>query len=151
MPLGEGYVAEFERLRFQKVARLFLGEADPDSVKGIAIPVERYDFEAAWKDNRFVFSFRDANGRIGTLTLTRPPTIGIFHVDPREQSGGGLGPILYKEWRVSAKASGTGVFTPGLGAGQFLTLILQGRGNACSSAGDFAHWMLVMRGPKAKL
>ena len=38
----------------------------------------------------------------------------------------------------------------GLGAGQTLTLILQGGGNNCTSAYDFTHWMLVMWGPKAK-
>jgi hypothetical protein len=30
-----------------------------------------------------------------------------------------------------------------------LTLIVQGRGNSCTSAGDFSHWTLVMQGPKA--
>ena len=30
-----------------------------------------------------VFSFRDAKGRPGTLTLMLPQTISIFEVDPR--------------------------------------------------------------------
>ena len=150
MPLNAGHVEELQRLRFEKAAQLFLGEADPDSVKGIATPSARYDLDAAWRDNQFVFAFRDDKGRAGTLALQRPATIGIFHTDLRQEPEGGLGPALYKEWRLTAKANGAGVFAPGLGAQQLLTLVLQGRGNNCSGAGDFTHWMLVMRGPKAK-
>ena len=136
------------QLRFDPAATLFLGEADPESVKGIATPSEKYQLQAAWQGNRLVFSFRDNAGRSGTLSLTRPATIAIFHVDQRDQPDAGLGPVLYKEWRLTSPAIGTGVFTPGLGATQ--TLVLQGRGNNCTSAENFTHWMLVMSGPKAK-
>ena len=148
MKLSESYAAELELLRFDKTAELFLGEAEPDTVKGITAPADKYDIEASWK-NGFLFSFRDKTGRAGTLSLARPGTISIFHVDQRSPDEG-REPGLYKEWRLRAKATGTGVFTPGLGTGQTLTLVLQGRGNNCTSADQFTHWMLIMRGPKAK-
>ncbi len=150
MPLGASYIQDLESLRFDKTAELFLGEADPEMVKGIATPSDKYDLHAAWQGNRLVLSFRDKAGKSGTLSLTRPATISIFYVDPRLEPRHHLGAGLYKEWRLKAKAEGSGVFTPGLGAGQTLTLVLQGRGNNCTSANDFAHWMLVMWGPKAK-
>ena len=37
-----------EELRFADDAKLFLGEADPDSVEGIANPSSAYALEAAW-------------------------------------------------------------------------------------------------------
>lgn len=56
---------------------------------------------------------------------------------------------LYKEWKLLGRAGGSGVFAPGAAAGHTLTLIVQGRGNSCTSASDFAYWTLVMQGPKA--
>jgi hypothetical protein len=150
MKLDKGYVEELAQLRFERTAMLFLGEAEPDTVKGITTASEKYELEAAWKEGRIVFAFRDEAGRSGTLTLTQPKTISLFRVDPRNQPDNPRAPRLYKEWRVTSKAAGTGVFAAGLGAGQTLTLILQGGGNNCTSANDFTHWMLVMWGPKAK-
>jgi hypothetical protein len=68
-------------------------------------------------------------------------------VDPRIARQG-HGPTLYKEWKLSAPAAGSGV-SAGHRPRQILTLILQGGGNSCTSAGDFTHWTLVMQGPKA--
>ena len=39
------------------------------------------------------------------------------------------------------------MFATGAAVGHTLTLIVQGRGNSCTSA--FAYWTLVMQGPKA--
>jgi hypothetical protein len=74
----------------------------------------------------------------------------VFGVDPRNEPDKGHGPVLYKEWKLSGPASGSGVFQPGGAPRQILTLILQGGGNSCTSAIDFSHWTLVMQGPKAK-
>jgi hypothetical protein len=137
-------------LRFGPKAELFLGEAEPETVKGITTPAEKYDLQAAWKGDRFVFAFRDEKDRTGTLVLTRPAVISVFQVDPRNQQERPRAPVLYKEWRLSSRAAGTGIFTAGLGAGQSLTLILQGGGNNCTSANDFTHWMLVVWGRKVK-
>jgi hypothetical protein len=96
-----------------------------------------------------VFSFRDNNGRSGTLALARPDSVAIFEVDPRNGPDSGQGPPLYKEWKLSAPAAATGVFAAGAAPRQILTLIVQGHGNGCTDAADFSHWTLVMQGPKA--
>ncbi len=150
MRISSSHVAELRQLRFDKTAALFLGEADPESIKGIATPAEKYDVQAAWQNERLVLTFRDPAGRVGTLSLLQPNEMSIFHVDPRNQPDRGLGPALYKEWRLTSNAMGTGIFTPGMAPRQSLTLVLQGQGNNCTSVNDFTHWMLIMRGPKAQ-
>lgn len=147
--LDSGKQQQIESLRFAGKAKLFTGEADVESVSGIVTPSGSYDISAAWRDNRLVFSFRDGKGRTGTLALTRPSSLAVFEVDPRNGPDSGQGPALYKEWRLSAPAAAAGVFAPGGSPRQILTLILQGHGNSCTDAGDFTHWTLVMQGPKA--
>ncbi len=58
--------------------------------------------------------------------------------------------MLYKEWKLTGEVTGTGAFSATNGVKQSLTLILQGRGNSCTSAVDFTHWTLVMEGPKGR-
>lgn len=147
--LDSGKREEIESLRFGDKATLFTGEGDADGVKGIAMPADTYRLAAKWLEGRLVLSFADANGRTGTLSLARPGTISVFEVDPRDRPDKGQGPRLYKEWKLSAQAAGNGVFQPGIGPRQILTLVLQGGGNSCTSAIDFSHWTLVMQGPKA--
>jgi hypothetical protein len=43
--------------------------------------------------------------------------------------------------------SGIGIFQIGTVKNQFVTLVVQGRGNLCS---DFTHWTLVVNGPLAE-
>jgi hypothetical protein len=141
---------EIDQLRFGALAHLYTGEADADAIKGIATPSVRYTLSVAQHADRWLFSFGDAEGRSGTLTLAIPKSIAVFEVDPRrDEREGGLGPALYKEWRLTSPAAGTGIFTPGMGKGQLVTLILQGDGNNCHSAADFTHWTLVVSGPIA--
>ena len=147
--LDSGKREQIESLRFGGKATLFTGEADAQDTKGITTPSDSYGMTAAWRDNRLVLTFRDKSGRTGTLALARPNSVGVFEVDPRRGPDSGQGPALYKEWKLSGPAAATGVFEPGGGARQVLTLILQGRGNSCTDAGDFSHWTLVMQGPKA--
>jgi hypothetical protein len=45
--LDSFYSDELSHLRFGNTAELFLGEADPDMVKGIATPAARYDLQAS--------------------------------------------------------------------------------------------------------
>jgi hypothetical protein len=111
----------------------------------------RYELSVTQRADHWVFSLRDEQGRSGTLTLAMPKSIAVFEVDPRRgEPEGGLGPVLYKEWRLTAPAAGTGVFAPGAGKGQLVTLILQGHGISCPSATDFTHWTLVVHGPTAE-
>ena len=147
--LDSGKRAEIESLRFGDKATLFTGEGDADNVKGIATPSGTYRLGASWQNDRLVLSLRDAAGHTGTLSLARPATLSVFEVDPRDRPDKGNGPRLYKEWKLSAAAAGSGVFQPGIAPRQILTLILQGSGNSCTSAIDFTHWTLVMQGPAA--
>ncbi len=147
--LDSGNRQEIESLRFGGKATVFTGEGDAESIKGITTPSINYAVTAKWLDNRLVFSFRDKAGRTGTLELARPDTVSVFEVDPRNVPDRGQGPTLYKEWKLSAPAAGSGVFAPGTGPRQILTLIFQGHGNSCTSSIDFSHWTLVMQGPKA--
>lgn len=138
-------------IRFAPSAKLFVGERDPQDIKGIATPSSAYEMEVTQQKDRVIFSLRDNAGRNGSLTLQLPTTVSIFEVDPREtDEEGGLGPSLYKEWKLTSRAAGTGVFAPGAGPRQQITLILQGRGNSCTSSVDFTHWTLVVHGPAAE-
>jgi hypothetical protein len=147
--LDSGKRQEIESLRFGGKATLFTGEGDVEGIEGIATPSDSYKLTAKWQNDRLVLSFGDNLGHTGTLSLARPDTVSIFEVDPRSRPDKGHGPRLYKEWKLTAPASGDGVFRPGIAPRQLLTLILQGGGNSCTSAIDFTHWTLVMQGPKA--
>jgi hypothetical protein len=147
--LDSGKRQEIESLRFAGRATLFTGEGDVEGIEGIATPAGTYTLTVKWLEDRLVLSFRDAAGRTGTLSLARPNTISVFEVDPRDRPDRGHGPMLYKEWKLSAPAAGSGVFQQGIAPRQILTLILQGGGNSCTSGIDFSHWTLVMQGPKA--
>jgi hypothetical protein len=146
-PLEESKRVVLEELRFADKAKLYLGEADPDSVEGIAEASSRYALKAEWQNSAIVFSLTGENGGAGTLALDLPDKISVFEVDLRNQPDLGTGPSLYKEWKLTSKAKATGAFSAG--SGHTLTLIVQGGGNSCTSASDFGYWTLVMQGPKA--
>ena len=136
-------------LRFAKQAELYLGEGDLGEVKGVANPTSNYELTVAGQNNRFVFAFRDGKKNEGTLTLVLPDTISIFEVDPRDPDApkSGLGPSLYKEWRLTASFAGTGIFKAGNGGYQRMTLIFHGRGRGCTEASHFNAWSLYIHGP----
>jgi hypothetical protein len=135
-----------DQLRFGKAAKLFVGEVGLEAIKGIANPSEHYNVEVTRDRGHLIFLLRDEAKRTGTLTLHIPSSVSMFEVDPRDGQQDGAGVRLYKEWKLSSKMDGTGIFATGNGNQQFLTLILQGRGNHCS---NFTHWTLVVNGPVA--
>jgi hypothetical protein len=138
------------QLRFNAAATLYTGERDTGDIKGIETPASDYELHVAQETSRWVFEFRDKNGRAGTLTLPMPDSISIFEVDPRtDPREGGTGPSLYKEWVVTAKATGTGIFAAGVRGNTRASLILHGAGNSCTDAGHFGHWTLEVKGPNA--
>jgi hypothetical protein len=142
---------QIERLRFAAQARLYMGERDPSDLKGIAAPSGKYALSVARETKRWTFTFRDKVGHSGTLSLAIPDTVSIFAVDPRlDEREGTTGPTLFKEWKLTSNVTGTGIFAPGMGAGQRVTLILQAHGNNCTSADMATHWTLVVHGPKAE-
>lgn len=145
--LSSHHLDEINQLRFAKTARLMMREADDDAVNGVANPEENYDLAVTRTKDRWTFSFHDKKGRTGTLALALPKSISIFEVDPRHGKDEGHGPVLYKEWKLTAKATGNGLFRATVGPNQKLTLVLHGRGNGCTSAEQFTHWTLLVHGP----
>jgi hypothetical protein len=153
--LDSGRLEEIERVRLGTEARLYVGAGGVETIEGIQNPAERYDLEVAWDKThpgktRIVFTLASLGGFSGTLSLTLPQTISIFEIDPRDAPDQGTGPTLYKEWKLTGEVTGTGAFSPTNSPKQRLTLILQGRGNSCTSAADFTHWTLVTEGPKGE-
>jgi hypothetical protein len=137
-------------IRFTKEATLYTDERDLTDIKGLANPSsEPYAFSAAQQKDRFVFSFRDSRKNEGTITLVLSDAVAVFEVDTRdeEHKDQGLGPLLYKEWRLTAPFSGNGIFKTGNGGYQRVTLILQGRGRGCTDAAHFTHWTISVHGP----
>jgi hypothetical protein len=144
--LDKDRLAQFEQVTFAKEAKLMLGEADDDGIKGVEDASEDYQLVVTRSGNRMIFAFRDEKGRAGALVLTMPATVSIFEGDPRDTQDKGNGPPLYKEWKLTANAAGDGLFKAAIGAGQRMTLVLHGRGNGCTSYEQFSHWSLLVYG-----
>jgi hypothetical protein len=141
---------QLDEMQFARKAALSLGEADA-AIKGVPDPATEYGLQVLREKTRLVFAFTDAKGRSGKLVLTIPTTISVFEVDPRdEDKEGGLGPALYKEWKLTANAVGTGLFAAAA-KGQKLTLILHGRGRGCTEANHFTAWTLMLHTGKQSL
>jgi hypothetical protein len=143
--------AQLQDLQFAPAAELYLGESDPDQVKGITNPSAHYSLTVTSRPEGLSFAFRDKSARSGTLFLAFPDSLSVFEVDPRQDKpDSGLGPALYKEWKFTAQAKGSGIFTPGTGRNQRITLILHGRGIGCTDISHFTAWTLVVHGPAAE-
>ena len=147
--LETSMIEMIKEVEFAKKVELFTGAGGVESIQGIEAPSERYAVKITWEKDRAVIELNDDKGHSGSLSLQFPDKISIFEVDTHDGPKKPYGPALYKEWKLTGKASGTSAFSAANDPGQLLTLILQGRGNACTSPNDFTHWTLVMEGPKA--
>ena len=79
-----------------------------------------------------------------TLTFRLPSSAMSFAADIHDgKLGGGGGPLLYKELRLTGRLTTTGALR-----GIRYFLVLQGRGNNCPNAADFRSWYLDISGPK---
>ncbi|HEY8075101.1 MAG TPA: hypothetical protein VIF62_13350 [Labilithrix sp.] len=137
---------ELDKIRFAKKSRLYLNAAGPNGVDGIDDPQDAYEVTLARAADRWTFTFTDAKGKTGTLAFTVPGAIDQFFVDTQESKAAG-DPVLYKEWRLTAPATATGIFAKS--GAPMIRLVLQGRGNACTDASQFASYALEGFGPKA--
>jgi hypothetical protein len=143
--------AEIEKIKFGGPANLYMNAAGEDGIVGVSNPAEEYSLTLAQQGRtRWELRFKDKAGRAGTLALTVPNTITVFEADIHDgQTSAGGGPLLYKEWRLTGAAVGTGVFRKGSTAQTKYRLVFQGRGNACTSAEMFDNWKLQIFGPRA--
>jgi hypothetical protein len=139
-----------DEIRFAREATLYTDERDIDDIKGIANPsLKPYVLNVARQKDRIILSFRDEKKNEGTITLALSDAISVFEVDTRdlEFKDQGLGPLLYKEWRLTAPFAGAGIFKAGNGGYQRITLIFQGRGRGCTETSHFTHWTISVYGP----
>jgi hypothetical protein len=142
---------QIERMVFAKDATLGgdFGDEDPSPLP--AGSSSSYEVTTTRDKGVMTLAFRDPLGRNGRLSFTVPARIWIFSVDPfGDAKDEGLGPLLYKEWRLTAPVKGDGIFRRGMPPGQTMTLILHGRGRGCTEAEHFTDWSLLLRGPAGK-
>jgi hypothetical protein len=145
--IDETIAAELAKVRFKKEAKLALGEAYDEAIVGLDDPSEDFTLEVARRKDRITFALRDEKGRAGTLSLLAPRSVSVFEVDPRDETGEtGYGPRLYKEWKLTTAIVGDGIFRDSAGGKRRITLMLHGRGSACTTAEDFRHWTLLVHG-----
>ena len=146
--IDSNILSELNRLRFDKDAKLGLGESYDDAIKGLTDPSEEFKLDVSRQKDRLTFSLRDEKGRAGTLSLVQPKTVSIFEVDTRDdKEETGFGPRLYKEWKLTTNVAGDGIFRNSVGANRRITLVLHGRGTSCTEAEHFKHWTLMVHAP----
>lgn len=135
--------------QFAPAAHIYTGEADVETLGGIATKSTDFQLAVTKAAGSWEFHFDDGAGG-GKLNFVLPKTITRFEVDPREPTPEpGTGPVLYKEWRLTTPAVGSGMLKGATGGDQRATLILHGRGNSCTDASQFDAWTLVLHGSKA--
>lgn len=141
---------ELKKLQFL-TSDLYMTDAGEDDVKGIAPVSFNYSPSVLLQNKTWKFTFKDNEGKSGTLTMPMPTSMVAFMADIHDgKQGGAGGPLLYKEWRFKAKVgAGTGIFQKGIAPATDYFLVFQGRGNMCTSADQFTHWRLEITGKKA--
>jgi len=132
---------QLERVRFAPAAKTY----EPPSSDGELASNYVLSHTRAGQ-RRWQLRFRDEQGKTATLSFALPANTVSFGADMHDDSDGGLGPLLYKEWRLSGPAQVTGDFRRVLKGATRFHLILQGRGRGCTEAEDFKHWTLKLSG-----
>ena len=147
---GTFELGELQRLKFG-AARIYSTAGFPDDIKGLDPISENYVISASVNSNGWKLDFRDGNGKTGALTLGMPKSFVHYAVDTRNGKRIGAGSVeLYKEWRFKSKVrSGSGIFQKGSTRKSEYFLVLQGRGNVCTSAEQFSSWRLEVTGKRA--
>ncbi len=147
---GKFEIDELKRVRFS-AAELYLTAAGRENIKGLTSKSEKFTVKSEVEKNGLNFIFEDDEGRAGSLNLRMPDSMIDFKADIHDgKKGGAGGPLLYKEWRLKYKVrNGTGFFENGIKGKTEYFLVLQGRGNVCTSAEDFTNWRLEISGKNA--
>lgn len=132
-------------IQFADRAELFTGGRDVESLDGISTATTEFHLTVSKTDDEWAFTFAGDDNE-GTLLFSLPEIITRFEIDPREANDAGNpdGPVLYKEWRLSDRLEGSGMFEGNQNDDAQLTLILHGRGNSCTEPSQFNAWTVVL-------
>ena len=134
--LSASDAAEITRIRFSRIARTFLTEAD-SHLAGT------YVLSHSVVGRNWEFRFRDTQGKTSAVAFILPASATAFRADMHDgQMGSGGGPLLYKELRFEGTMVGSGIFEYHPRKHRRFRLVLQGRGNNCVRAEDFRNWRL---------
>ncbi len=143
-------VSELGNVKFDAVAKLYTTAAGFEGTKGLPAQYESFQLsDSLGSALRWTLTLKGERGETGSLVLQLPQVATSFGADLHDYPEGSAGPILYKEWRFSGAARGTGMFRRSVIPGTKFRLVLQGRGNNCLSSTDFTHWRLDITGPRA--
>jgi hypothetical protein len=140
--ITDAQLHELSRVRFSPTANTYQSPADDNELS------IRYALTQTRSGRRWELRFRDEQGKTGTLSFMLPATAIFYGADMQDQPPGGIGPTLYKEWRIAGPARVTGVLQKGMAGPTRFRLILQGRGNNCEEAENFKKWILQVSGPR---
>jgi len=146
-----GYeLVQIQAMTFAPTAQRYSTDAGDDEVMGLASVSKSYGVSATMDLKGWRLTFQSEDGKTGFLMLPLPKKITVLAADIHdEETSGGGGPLLYKEWRFEGPARGEGIFQAGLVTAARYTLIFQGRGNRCDNGEDFKNWRLEVTGKKA--
>lgn len=141
---------EMQKLRFS-TAELYMTAAGEEGIMGLSPIGESYQVNGMLQDKFWKLNFTGDKNKTGMLNLPIPEKMIDFKVDIHDGNDGGAGsPLLYKEWRFKTTVKkGTGIFQNGINSKTEYFLVLQGRGNVCTSAEDFKNWRLEITGKNA--
>jgi hypothetical protein len=133
---GKSDLVQLDRVRFAGTASTYQSPASDGELS------TAYDLSHTRNGRRWQLRFRDEQGKTGTLSFLLPRSAVYFGADLHDSEPGGLGPLLYKEWRVNGAAQVAGIFKSLVKGPARFHLILQGKGRGCTEAEDFKHWTL---------
>lgn len=141
---------EIQKIRFSD-AELYMTAAGEEDIKGLSSIGESYKVGGMLQNNAWKLNFTDDKNKTGMLNLPMPEKMIDYKVDIHDGGDSGAGsPNLYKEWRFKFNVkNGTGIFQNGIKGNTEYFLVLQGRGNVCTSAEDFKNWRLEITGKNA--
>lgn len=141
---------ELGKLKFQ-TAELYTDAGYPDTIKGIKPLGDEFSVETILNGKVWSFNFKDNENKTGKLDLTKPLSMVEYMVDlPSLNDANQTMITLYKEWRFKYRVqNANGIFKSGFAPANEYFLVLQGYGNACTSAEDFKQWRLEISGKRA--
>ncbi|HKQ52057.1 MAG TPA: hypothetical protein VJT74_06800 [Pyrinomonadaceae bacterium] len=143
-------VTELRDVKFDAVAKLYTTAAGFEGMKGLPAQYESFQLSDTFgRALNLTLTFKGERNETGSLVLRLPQVATSFGADLHDYPEGSAGPILYKEWRFSGSARGSGMFRRSVVPGTKFRLVLQGRGNNCLSSTDFKNWRLDITGPRA--